>query len=255
MNFFGRRGASALRKVKVEPVLGSEDAENPVPGGATDNPYLNARRTWNAHTGAVVSARQMWQIVGVLCLLITLCAVAGVVWLGSQSKLIPYMVRVDQLGQVGPAVVLDRLQPADPRVIHATVAGFVGDARMVTPDIALQRKAVFRIYSHLAPNDPGTNKMNEYLNGSADASPFKRAENETVTTEIISVLPQTAETWQVDWRETVRDRAGIVKTGPTRMRALVNVYVAPPTPETTEQQIRDNPLRIFVRDYNWSRML
>lgn len=232
----------------------STDATD-TPEGATANPYLNARRTWNAHTGSVVSSRQMWQITGLLCLLIALAAVGGMTYIGAQSKFVPYMVPVDNLGQAGAPVLLERVAPTDPRVIHATVATFIGDARMVTPDIALQRKAVFRLYAHMAPNDPATTKMNEWLNGSLEASPFKRAENETVSTEILSVIAQSPDTWQVDWAETTRDRTGGVKSGPTRMRALVTVYTAPPTSQTTEEQIRDNPLRIFVRDFNWSKQL
>ena len=36
--------------------------------GESENPYLAARRTWNEHVGAVVAARQTWQVVGVLSL-------------------------------------------------------------------------------------------------------------------------------------------------------------------------------------------
>jgi type IV secretory pathway TrbF-like protein len=71
------------------------------PEGATTNPYLNARRTWNAHTGSVVSSRQMWQIAGLLCLLITLASVGGMTYIGAQSKFVPFMVPVDNLAQAG----------------------------------------------------------------------------------------------------------------------------------------------------------
>ena len=135
------------------------------------------------------------------------------------------------------------------------VAAFVADARLVTPDVALQRKAVFRVYSMLAPNDPATARMNEWLNGSEESSPFKRAAKETVSIEIASVLPQTPETWQVDWVETSRDRQGILKGQPFRMRALVTVYVAEPTPSTSEEQIRNNPIGLYVRDFSWAKQL
>lgn len=29
-----------------------------------DNPYLNARRVWNAHEGEILSSRRTWQIIG-----------------------------------------------------------------------------------------------------------------------------------------------------------------------------------------------
>ena len=144
---------------------------------------------------------------------------------------------------------------ADARVVHAAVASFVSDLRLVTPDVALQRKAVYRIYAMLAANDPATAKATEWLGGTDESSPFKRAARETVNIEIISVLPQTPETWQVDWTETVRDRQGVVKDKPARMRALVTVYTVQPTPQTTEEQIRNNPLGIYVRDYSWSKQV
>jgi type IV secretion system protein TrbF len=88
------------------------------------------------------------------------------------------------------------------------VASFINDARLVTPDIALQRKAIFRVYAMLSANDPATAKSNQWFNGSEDASPFNRAKKETVSIEIHTVIPQTPETWQVDWVETVYDRQG-----------------------------------------------
>ena len=124
----------------------------------------------------------------------------------------------------------------------------------MTPDVALQRKAVFRVYHKLSSKDPATAKMNEWLNGTDESSPFKRAAKEMVSVEIKSVLPQTPDTWQVDWVETTRDRQGVVKAPPVTMRALVTTYTAETTSQTTEEQVRNNPLSIFVRDFSWSRL-
>jgi type IV secretion system protein VirB5 len=223
--------------------------------GEAENPYLAARRTWNDHVGAVVASRQMAVLGGVLCLLITLASVGGMTYIGSQSKFIPMVVEVDKLGQHAVARPLDRAQPADPRVVRASVAAWVADARLVTPDVALQRKAVLQVYAMLAPNDAATAKMNEWLNGTETSSPFKRAANETVSIEVETTLQQTGETWQVDWIETTRDRQGVLKAPPQRWRALVTVYTVEATPETTEEQMRDNPLGIHVRDFTWSKQL
>lgn len=223
--------------------------------GEAENPYLAARRTWNEHVGAVVSSRQSWQVVGILSLLIALAAVGGLIHIGSQSKFVPYVIEVDKLGQAVAVAPAQRAAAADQRVVHASVASFISDARLVTPDVALQRKAVFRLYSMLSANDPATAKTNEWLNGSQDSSPFKRAAKETVSTEILSVLPQTPDTWQVDWMETARDRQGVVKDQPFRMRALVTVYTVATTSNTTEEQVRNNPLGIYVRDFSWSKQL
>lgn len=221
---------------------------------ARDNPYLNARRVWNAHEGEILSSRRTWQIIGILSLLIALSAVGGIVYIGQQSKFVPYVVAVDKLGNAAAISRADRAAPVDSRVMQATLAAFINDARLVTPDVAVQRAAIFRLYAHLAPNDPATLKMTEFLNGSEDANPFKRAATETVHIEITSALPQSAETWQIDWIEETRNREGALKQS-VRMRALVTAYVAPPDNRTGEEQIRRNPLGIFVRDFSWAKQL
>jgi type IV secretion system protein VirB5 len=223
--------------------------------GEVENPYLAARRTWNEHVGSVVSSRQTWQVVGILSLLIALSAVGGMIHIGNQSKFVPYVVEVDKLGQAVAVAPAQRAALVDQRVVHASVASFISDIRLVTPDVALQRRAVFRLYAMLSANDPATAKANEWLNGSEDSSPFKRAAKETVSIEMLSVIPQTSETWQVDWMETTRDRQGMAKGQPVRMRALVTVYTIAATSNTTEEQVRNNPLGIYIRDFSWSKQL
>lgn len=223
--------------------------------GENENPYLAARRTWNDQAAANVASRQMWQVLGILALMIALAGIGGIIYIGSQSKFVPYVVEVDKHNQTFAVAPAQRATDADLRVVHASVASFISDIRMVTPDVALQRKAVFRVYSMLSSRDASTTKATDWLNGTDDSSPFKRAEKETVSIEITSVLPQTPDTWQVDWVETVRDRQGIIKGQPYKMRALVTVYTVQTTPQTTEEQIRNNPLGIFIRDFSWSKQV
>lgn len=230
-------------------------AESSAPCGAVlDNPYLTARRTWNDHVGSVVSSRQSWQVVGILSLMIALAGVGGIIHIGSQSKFVPYVVEVDKLGQPMAVAPAQAAVPVDLRVLKSQVASFVSDARTVTPDVALQRKSIFRLYALLSPNDPATQKMNEWLNGTKDSSPFVRAAEETVSVDIRSVMQQTPETWQVDWEEVTRDRQGLLKAKAT-WRALVTTYVAEPTTQTSEEQMRMNPIGTFVRDFSWSKQL
>jgi type IV secretion system protein TrbF len=86
---------------KKKPVSGPV---KPVSGLA--HPYLNARRTWNSHVGSLIASRTLWQATALISLLIALAAVGGVVYIGSQSKFVPYVVEVNKLGEpmaVAPA--------------------------------------------------------------------------------------------------------------------------------------------------------
>jgi type IV secretion system protein TrbF len=221
--------------------------------GEHDNPYLSARRTWNDHMQSVAASRNLWQLLALLCLMIALAGVGGMIYIGSQSKFIPYVVQVNNLGEAVAVSRADVAAIADQRVIHASVASFINDLRMVTPDVALQRRAIFRSYAMLAGKDAAIAKANEWLNGSEESSPFKRAETQTVSVEIISVIPQSPETWQVDWLEKVYDRQGQLFEPPFKMRGLLRVYTQAPTTRTTEAQIRNNPLGVYIQDFSWSK--
>ena len=80
-------------------------------------------------------------------------AVFGLIHLGSQPKAIPYVVEVNKLGEVAYS---GRLEPAraDSNVIKASIASFVSDLRMVTPDAGLQAEAVNRVYAYISKGDP-----------------------------------------------------------------------------------------------------
>ncbi|MDP1935102.1 MAG: VirB8/TrbF family protein [Nitrosomonas sp.] len=39
------------------------------------------------------------------------------------------------------------------------------------------------------------------------------------------------------------------------MRALLTIYSIDSTANTTEEQIRNNPLGIYVRDYSWAKQI
>lgn len=219
------------------------------------NPYLDARRAWNSHVDRAYAAQHTWQLLCVVCLLIALAAVGGTIYLGSKSKFVPYVIEVNKLGEavaVGPAQVA---APADPRVVRASLASFIASARLVTPDVTLQREAIFRVYAMLHTKDAAAQQMNEWYNGSKESSPFARASKVTVTTDINSVLPISGNSWQVDWQETTRDRTGALVGQPVHMRAMMSVYLEPPSTTGDEAAIQRNPLGIYISTYTWQEVL
>jgi type IV secretion system protein TrbF len=220
----------------------------------TENPYLNARRSWNGHVSGVMSAVQTWQVVGILGLMIGLAAVGGMTYIGSQSKFIPLVFDRDSAGNYLSMTRADRIPDAKVDDYRTAVADFISSIRVVTPDSELQTKAVWRTYGYLAPSDPATIKTNEFLNGKPENNPFQRAANETVGIDIKSAIQQSKDTWQVDWLETVRSRDGSPKGAPYMMRALVTIYQNMDA-ELKSGQMFINPHFIFVRDYNWSKQL
>jgi len=224
---------------------------------STPNPYTNARRVWNNHNGSVMSANQLLSVLALLGMLIGLAAVGGMTYIGSLSKFIPIAFLQDSQGNVVSATRGDRIQEASVDDYRTAAASFIEDIRLVTPDVSLQRKAVFRLYAKLNPNDPATAKANEYLNGNPDATPFEKARKQAVSIDIQSVLLQdeSSHAWAVEWDETVRDRQGALLMPTYRMKAIVRLYQTEPTKDTKVEDLLKNPKFIFVRDYDWANSL
>lgn len=222
----------------------------------TENPYLNARRSWNYIHGAAIQIGVNGLFIGVLSSLIALAAVGGITYIGSQSKFVPLVFQQDGAKNVISMTRADRLPEAKVDDFRTAAADFIANIRLVTPDAELQRKAVLRTYAFLNPDDPATAKANEYLNGTKERNPFTRAQNEMVSTELLSAIQQSPDTWQIDWTETTRNHDGSLKDKPVKMRALVTLYQNTNL-ENAQNGNSDiyNPHRIFVKDFNWSKQL
>ena len=73
--------------------------------------------------------------------------------------------------------------------------------------------------------------------------------------DINSVLPISGNSWQVDWQETTRDRTGARVGQPVHMRAMLAVYLEPPSTTGDEAAIQRNPLGIYISTYTWQEVL
>ncbi|GAN31457.1 TPA: conjugal transfer protein TrbF [Legionella pneumophila] len=218
----------------------------------TQNPYLNARRAWNVHTAGLMKSVQVWQLVGLSSLLITLAAVGGLITIGSQSKFIPLVFQQDAQGNTLSVTRADKVGDASLEDYRAAAAHFIENIRLVSLDVELQKKAVFQVYSYLNANDAALTKVQEFYSDKQQSNPFERAAHEMVSVDIRSVLQESEHTWQVDWLETVRHRDGTLKEKPRMMKAMITLYQEEEIHDASSESILKNPHLIYVRDFNWS---
>ena len=220
------------------------------------HPVVDGRRTYNDQVSEALSTRFLLSTLTLLSLLIALGAVGGLVHVASQSKFVPYVFEKSCGRAVVPAGAAERADALDPTLIAAwqegALADFVANARLVTADAAHQQKAIRRVFAFLSAGDSAFQKLGDWYRG--DEGPMQRAERESVAVEISSVLAQSEDTYQVDWVEHVFEPDGNPKTD-FRMRALLRVYRRSPTRETKEEDLRENPFGLFVKDYSWGRQL
>lgn len=212
------------------------------------NPYLIARREWDERYGSFITRAKNWRLVAVLCACMALIQTVGLIVLSMRSRVVPYVVAVDSLGRQVAAGAVEESSQADDRLKRAAMFEWVGDLRMITGDGIAQRKAIDRVYARIANGSQAMTVVNEFYR--ADP-PQNRAQTETVSIDVQSLLATSDRTYQVEWVETIRDLNGQVKSE-DHWRGAFTIAINPPT---DERLIRTNPIGIYVTNASWTRVL
>src|ERR1700683_1894888 len=167
------------------------------------NPYVEARREWDERYADLVLGKRNWQITAGGLLLLSVILAAGVVWQSTRSRFIPYVVEVDKLGY-GLTVPKPLIPSTDPvlvdRMERYEVASFIRNSRSVSNDPSAEQHML--------------NDMLAHAKGAAD-NPSKKAEQQTISVQIDSILELSAHSFQVRWTEQARDRMGAMVDAPT----------------------------------------
>src|SRR3546814_9989454 len=165
--------------------------------------------------------------------------------LSAQSIVTPYVIEVDQPGQVrtvGEAATPYR--PADAQIAHH-LARFVTRVRSLSIDPIVVRQNWLDAYDDTT--DKGAAVLNDYASKN---DPFARVGRESVTVQITSVTRASDASFNVRWTE--QRFVNGAPTGTERWNAVVSIVLQTPR---TEQRLRKNPLGIYVNGLSWSREL
>jgi type IV secretion system protein VirB5 len=211
---------------------------------ALETPYLSARREWNERYGDYIARARSWRWAAFGAIAVSLALAIGVVWQGAQSKVVPYVVEVDKLGDAVAVARADRAAPVDVRVIKAQLAAWIVDVRSVSSDPLAQKAALSRSYATTAAT--ATLFLNDYYR---QHSPF--SQNRTVAVSVDAVLPISNQTYQIQWSEDGRDLQGRA-LATTHWLASVTVAFDPPT---DERGVLSNPLGLYVTGISWTQHL
>jgi type IV secretion system protein TrbF len=223
-------------------------AETPKTETVQLNPYLFARREWDERYGDHITRARNWRLIAVLCAAIALLAVGGVVHLSARSKVVPFVVALDSLGRTVVAGSAEETTTADQRLKKAALFRWIDDLRLVTSDPVAQRKAIDRVYAHLAMGSQAHTFVQSFYR---DDPPQKRSQTQTASIEVKSVLPNSDLTYEIDWLETTRDVNGGILSA-EHWKGSFTVALNPPT---DERVMRVNPLGIYVTNAAWTRVL
>jgi type IV secretion system protein TrbF len=208
-------------------------------------PYQKAAQLWDERIGSSRVQARNWRLMAFGSLMLSAGLAAGIVWLSRESRVTPYVVEVDKFGEVravGPA--LDFYQPNDAQIAWY-LTRFIGDVRSISIDPVLVRQNWLEAY------DFATAKAALFLNDYARLNdPFSAVGTHSVSVQVTSVLRASDSSFQVKWTEQSYDRGSL--SGETRWTAILTTITEPPL---TAENLRKNPLGLYVNAIAWSREL
>ena len=231
----------------------------------TENGYVDAhlsahaggRAEFQSMFGDLARGKRNWQLVAYAALGIAAIESVGLVTAATQSRITPYVVEVDRLGQAqafGPA---EAMKATDRRVVVRDLTSFIRDLRTVTADPAVQADLVTRAYAFVDKNAAGF--LNEYF-ADPENDPRLLAADLTRLVDVTSVLPVPGapagrETWKVTWTETAIPHTAGAASGLSTTSAwegYLSTRMVPPT--TADARMAINPLGLFITSINWTKL-
>ncbi len=208
-------------------------------------PYQKAGQMWDERIGSARVQARNWRLMAFGCLALSAGLSASVVWQSHQSRVVPYVVQVDRLGEaqaVAPAIA--NYKPADGEIAWF-LARFIADVRSLSSDPVVARKNWLEAYDYT------TNHGAAYLNQFAqEHDPFKDLGERTVSVQVTSVVRVSGESFQVKWIEQHFDHDAVASV--EHWTGILTVITKPPA---SAEVLRKNPLGLYVNAIDWSREL
>ena len=210
-----------------------------------ETPYQRAGQLWDERIGSARIQARNWRLMAFGCLTLAFGLSGGLVWQSMQSRVTPYVVEVDRLGEARAVSEAEAsFRPTDPQIAWH-LAHFITNIRSVSLDPVLLRKGGLEAYDFTPRR--GSQFLGDYARA---ADPFGRIGEKTVSVQVTSVVRASDRSFQVKWTETAYERGSQV--GTSRWTAILTIVSKPPASAET---IRKNPLGIYVDAIDWSREL
>jgi type IV secretion system protein VirB5 len=213
------------------------------------SPYAAARAQWDDRLGALVTNARHWRLGFFALLFACLSLTGGVIYAMTRSLVEPVVITVDKTTGVTNVIGKASTQHYVPQ--QAEIAYFLGHLirllRTVPLDPVVVRSQWNEAYRFLRQS--ASAKLNAWARG--PDSRLSKVGQETVTVELQSVLPISADTYELRWSQSSFQHEGaLLET--TTWTATVSLEFEPPA---TEEDIAVNPLGIYVKDFEWHRDL
>ena len=223
----------------------------------------NARREFASVFGDLARGKRNWQVVAfALAGAVTVEALA-MIGLARAARVVPYVVRVDQLGRVDAVGPANPIRDPDATLVASQLADFIRSVRTVLPLAAVNAQTALLRHGYAFATPEAAGFLNAYLSDPAHDPRVVglRLTREVEVTSALRVPDASggktpadggrAQTWRLQWTETDRPTQLGDSTATTAWEGYVTLRIAPPT---TAESVQENPLGLFITSIAWTRV-
>jgi type IV secretion system protein VirB5 len=210
-----------------------------------------ARNEFTNAFGDLAKGKRNWQLMAFALAVVLTIETIAYTRLAASSRVVPYLVQVDRLGQVLAVGTAEELKSPDQRLIASQLAQFIRSIRTVLPASAAtaQAEMMRRGYAFAAPEAAGF--LNDYF-GSQKNDPRVLGGRLTRQVEVTGMIRvPNSDVWRLQWTETERSTQ---PGGPTRVTAWEGYVTVKLVPPTTAEVIQDNPLGLYATSVTWTQV-
>ena len=210
-----------------------------------ETPFQRAGQLWDERIGSARVQARNWRLMAFSCLGLSTAMAGGLLWQSLQSRVVPYVVAVDRLGEARAVTEVEATyKPTDPQIAWA-LSRFIENVRGASLDPVLMRKAWLQAYDFATRR--GAVFLSDYAR-SSDA--LAQVGERTVSVQVTSVVRASPTSFQVKWIESQYERGNLA--GSSHWTAILTLVEKPPRDAET---LRKNPLGLYVDAIDWSREL
>ena len=183
-----------------------------------ETPYQRAGQLWDERIGSARAQAKNWRLMAFGGLFLTTGLSAALVWQSLQSRVVPYVVAVDRLGEAQAVAPADaEYRPTDPQIAWH-LGRFIANVRSRSLDPVLMRENWLSAYDFATKR--GALFLGEYAR--AD-DPFSDVGRRTVSVQVTSVVRASETSFRIAWTESAYERGSLAE------RSRWTLPTAPPT--------------------------
>ncbi len=215
-------------------------------GEIANNPYLQSRLLWQDMYGGAERHYRASRKLNQRLLILLGIAILGVIYIGAQSKYVPYVVQM-QDGQVvySGAAQSSNFNNLKPGIATYFIQEFIKSARSVSTDGFIEKNKQKRSYA--LTQGASTKELSDFFDS---RDPFALAKKESISVQIHFVNKLPNNVFRVGWSEIARDSTSGSIVGTTNYTGEFTYKFA--APAQSQFILQNNPFGFYITNISWT---